>query len=104
MSQEVKPEKEEVKVYVKGKWMGVKEVASKYGKPLTATAVEVLKWIRDKGEPVYFLDFVKELNLNKITAYYTIRKLESKGLIVRIGKRNPLIGLTPKGYEESQKA
>jgi len=84
--------------------MGVKEVASKYGKPLTATAVEVLKWIREKGEPVYFLDFVKELNLNKITAYYTIRKLESKGLIVRIGKRNPLIGLTPKGFEESQKA
>jgi len=96
-------EKEETKVYVKGEWKTVKEVSAKYGKPLTATAIEILKWIREKGEPVYFLDFVKELNLNKITAYYTIRKLEAKGFVVRIGKRNPLIGLTQKGYEESLK-
>ncbi|HLI45864.1 MAG TPA: winged helix DNA-binding protein [Geobacterales bacterium] len=104
MVAQAKTEKEEAKVFVKGKWLSVKEVSQSYGKPLTATAIEILKWLREKQEPVYFLDFVKELNLNKITAYYTLRKLEAKGLIVRIGKRNALIGLTQKGYEESAKA
>jgi hypothetical protein len=95
---------EEQKVYVKGQWLTVKEISTKYGKPLTATSMEILKWLREKGEPVYFLNLVKEFNLNKITAYYTLRKLEAKGLIVRIGKRNPLIGLTEKGYQESLKS
>jgi predicted transcriptional regulator len=89
---------EKQKVYVKGQWLPVKDVAMKYGKHLTATPIEILKWLREKAEPVYFSDLVKELNLNKITAYYTLRKLEAKGLIARIGKRNPLIGLTEKGY------
>jgi len=88
------PEKQ--KVYVKGQWLSVKDVSSKYGKHLTATPIEILRWLRERGEPVYFSDLIKELNLNKITAYYTLRKLEAKGLIVRIGKRNPLIGLTEK--------
>jgi DNA-binding MarR family transcriptional regulator len=92
------PEKQ--KVYVKGQWLSLKDVSSKYGKHLTATPIEILRWLRERGEPVYFSDFIKELNLNKITAYYTLRKLEAKGLIVRIGKRNPLIGLTEKGYYE----
>ena len=95
---------EKQKVYVKAGWLSVREVAMKYGKHLTVTPIEILKWLREKGEPVYFLDFVKELNLNKITAYYTLRKLEAKGLIVRIGKRNPLIGLTEKGYYEIESA
>jgi len=56
--------------------------------------------VKRKRRTIYFSDFVKELNLNKITAYYTLRKLEAKGLIARIGKRNPLIGLTEKGYYE----
>jgi len=96
------PEKQ--KVYVKGGWLSVRDVAMKYGKHLTATPIDILRWLREKGEPVYFLDFVKELNLNKITAYYTLRKLEAKGLIVRIGKRNALIGLTEKGYYETESA
>jgi DNA-binding MarR family transcriptional regulator len=91
---------EKQKVYVKGQWLSVKDVAMKYKKHLTASPIEILKWLKEKGEPIYFSDFVKELNLNKITAYYTLRKLEAKGLIVRIGKRNPLIGLTEKGYYE----
>jgi DNA-binding transcriptional ArsR family regulator len=91
---------EKQKVYVKGQWLSVRDVAMKYGKHLTATPIEILKWLREKGEPIYFSDFVKELSLNKITAYYTLRKLEAKGLIARIGKRNPLIGLTEKGYYE----
>jgi len=95
---------EEQKVYVKGQWLTVKEISTKYGKPLTATAIDILKWLKEKGEPVYFLNLVKEFNLNKITAYYTLRKLEAKGLIVRIGKRNPLIGLTEKGYQEVSKS
>jgi DNA-binding MarR family transcriptional regulator len=96
------PEKQ--KVYVKGQWLSVKDVSSKYGKHLTATPIEILRWLRERGEPVYFSDFIKELNLNKITAYYTLRKLEAKGLIIRIGKRNPLIGLTEKGYYEIEVA
>ena len=92
------PEKQ--KVYVKGQWLSLKDVSSKYGKHLTATPIEILRWLRERGEPVYFSDLIKELNLNKITAYYTLRKLEAKGLIIRIGKRNPLIGLTEKGYYE----
>jgi predicted transcriptional regulator len=90
---------EKQKVYVKGQWLSIKDVSIKYGKHLTATPIEILRWLK-KGEPVHFLDFVKELNLNKITAYYTLRKLETKGLIIRICKRNPLIGLTEKGYYE----
>jgi len=93
---------EKQKVYVKGQWLSVRDVSIKYKKHLTATPIEILKWLRKKGEPIYFSDFVKELNLNKITAYYTLRKLEAKGLIVRIGKRNPLIGLTEKGYYEKE--
>jgi predicted transcriptional regulator len=96
------PEKQ--KVYVKGQWLSVRDVAMIYGKHLTAASIEILKWLREKAEPVYFSDFVKELNLNKITAYYTLRKLEAKGLIIRIGKRNPLIGLTEKGYYEKETA
>jgi DNA-binding MarR family transcriptional regulator len=91
---------EKQKVYVKGQWLSVKDVAMKYKKHLTVAPIEILKWLKEKGEPIYFSDFVKELNLNKITAYYTLRKLEAKGLIARIGKRNPLIGLTEKGYYE----
>jgi len=91
---------EKQKVYVKGQWLSVRDVSLKYKKHLTVAPIEILKWLREKGEPIYFSDFVKELNLNKITAYYTLRKLEAKGLIARIGKRNPLIGLTEKGYYE----
>jgi DNA-binding MarR family transcriptional regulator len=91
---------EKQKVYVKGQWLSVKDVAMKYKKHLTVAPIEILKWLKEKGEPIYFSDLIKELNLNKITAYYTLRKLEAKGLIVRIGKRNPLIGLTEKGYYE----
>jgi DNA-binding MarR family transcriptional regulator len=102
ISSEAIPEKQ--KVYVKGQWLSVRDVSIKYKKHLTATPIEILKWLREKGEPIYFSDLVKELNLNKITAYYTLRKLEAKGLIVRIGKRNPLIGLTEKGYYEIESA
>jgi DNA-binding MarR family transcriptional regulator len=91
---------EKQKVYVKGQWLSVRDVSIKYKKHLTVAPIEILKWLKEKGEPIYFSDFVKELNLNKITAYYTLRKLEAKGLIIRIGKRNPLIGLTEKGYYE----
>jgi DNA-binding MarR family transcriptional regulator len=91
---------EKQKVYVKGQWLSVKDVSLKYKKHLTVAPIEILKWLKEKGEPIYFSDFVKELNLNKITAYYTLRKFEAKGLIIRIGKRNPLIGLTEKGYYE----
>ena len=95
---------EKQKVYVKGQWLSVRDVAMKYKKHLTASPIEILKWLREREEPIYFSDFVKELNLNKITAYYTLRKLEAKGLIIRIGKRNPLIGLTEKGYYEKETA
>jgi DNA-binding MarR family transcriptional regulator len=95
---------EKQKVYVKGQWLSVKDVAMKYKKHLTASPIEILKWLKEKGEPIYFSDFIKELNLNKITAYYTLRKLKAKGLIIRIGKRNPLIGLTEKGYYEIEVA
>jgi DNA-binding MarR family transcriptional regulator len=95
---------EKQKVYVRGQWLSVKDVSIKYGRHLTVTPIEILRWLRERGEPVYFSDLVKELNLNKITAYYTLRKLEAKGLIIRIGKRNPLIGLTEKGYYEIESA
>jgi DNA-binding MarR family transcriptional regulator len=95
---------EKQKVYVRGQWLSVKDVSIKYGRHLTVTPIEILRWLKEKGEPIYFSDFIKELNLNKITAYYTLRKLEAKGLIIRIGKRNPLIGLTEKGYYEIESA
>jgi hypothetical protein len=52
---------EKQKVYVKGQWLSIKDVSIKYGKHLTATLIEILRWLK-KGEPVHFLDFVKELN------------------------------------------
>jgi hypothetical protein len=31
----------------------------KYGKHLMATPIDILRWLREKGEPVYFLDLLK---------------------------------------------
>jgi predicted transcriptional regulator len=90
---------EKQKIYVKGEWLSIEEVSIKYGKPITTTPLGILEWLREKEEPVNFYGLIKEFNLNKNTAYSMIRKLEAKGLIVRIGKRNPLIGLTEKGYK-----
>ena len=95
---------EKQKIYVKGEWLSIEEVSIKYGKPITTTPLGILEWLREKEEPVNFYGLIKEFNLNKNTAYSMIRKLEAKGLIVRIGKRNPLIGLTEKGYQEVSKS
>ena len=43
------PEKQ--KVYVKGQWLSVKDVSIKYGKYLTVTPIEILGWLKEKGEP-----------------------------------------------------
>ena len=42
---------EKQKVYVKGQWLSVKDVAMKYEKHLTATPIEILKWLKEKVEP-----------------------------------------------------
>jgi len=49
---------EKQKVYVKGQWLSVKDVSLKYKKHLTATPIEILKWLKEKGEP-----FISQISL-----------------------------------------
>jgi hypothetical protein len=40
---------EKQKVYVRGQWLSVKDVSIKYGKYLTVTPIEILRWLRERG-------------------------------------------------------
>ena len=44
---------EKQKVYVKGQWLSVKDVSLKYKKHLTVTPIEILKWLKEKGDHLF---------------------------------------------------
>jgi predicted transcriptional regulator len=99
----------EKKVYVKGEWVTIKEFEKPFKKPkpkprVKPLRIKALEKLREKAEPMEFNDLVNELGLKHKTYLGAIlNKLEKEGMVIKlVRKRNPIIGITEKGFERIQ--
>ena len=98
-------QKEETKVWYKGKFVSVEEIKKqKRIEVLKDADLTILKTLLESDEPIRAEELAKELSMSKGYIYTIVNKRLTPKYTVKIGKRKFLVGLTEEGVKAAKGA